>query len=266
MAGFAGAAVETALLRAGPDDEPAGREERLKLMAGTVAEFALYDENSPDMPLALTEVPALRYSNSVRGEYNDGAIFFWLSGKRPAAVASLWMLGDVQIGHEFSSLSSHPLRCVRNGKVVWSPATAGLCHQPLSSAPRAGHTAEQRLIQMRQVVRRFNGELFPRMAEGAEQLRLLTQPIYRYADERQNIVDGAVFALAQGNDPELLVVLELARSTDGDGVDWNYSLARVSSFRMRALLDGDEVWSAEGYWSNPRSLQDPYLEAIEPRK
>ena len=46
---------------------------------------------------------------------------------------------------------------------------------------------------------------------------------------------------------------------------WTYALARMSSQPMRARLDKKEVWSVGGYWSSPRSVEDPYQEAADGR-
>ena len=99
-----------------------------------------------------------------------------------------------------------------------------------------------------------------------EELRLLPQPIHRFADEEAGTLGGALFVLVQGNDPEILVLLEVLQPSGGDPPAWRYSLARVSSMQMKARLDGTEIWSAEGYWSQPRSVEDPYREMIEPRE
>jgi hypothetical protein len=87
----------------------------------------------------------------------------------------------------------------------------------------------------------------------------MPQPLYRYTADN-GAAEGAVFALAQANDPEVLVVLELARPVP-NGAAWSYGLARMSSAQLRVRLDDREVWSAKAYWSNPRAPEDPYQEA-----
>jgi hypothetical protein len=96
-----------------------------------------------------------------------------------------------------------------------------------------------------------------------EEFRLMPQPLYRFSAEKDGIVDGAVFAFAQANDPEMLLLLELATPVSGGEPAWRYSLARMSAVRMKARLDDQEIWSVEGYWNHPRSPKDPYIEAVE---
>ena len=74
------------------------------------------------------------------------------------------------------------------------------------------------------------------------------------------VLDGAVFSLSQANDPEVLVQLELNRDSSDGVANWSYSLARMSTTRMKVRLDDKVVWEADGYWRQPRSPNDPYME------
>lgn len=248
-----------------PDDETA-RQQRLELMTRKLDSFVLSTDGARDTALPRTPAPVLRYSNAVRGAYGDGAVFLWLSGPRPVAAASLWLREEREVGCEFTTLSDRPLRCLRGQALVWAPHSGSLVNQPLPGALRAGESPETRLIQMRQTARRFSGQCYSRAADQWEELRLLPQPIHRFGDEDAGTLDGALFVLVQGNDPEILVLLEVLQSSGGDPPPWRYSLARVSSMQMKARLDGTEIWSVEGYWSRPRSVEDPYREIIEPRE
>lgn len=116
---------------------------------------------------------------------------------------------------------------------------------------------------MRRLARRFSGSFTPWPRDGLEQLRLLSQPIYRYADEESGVLDGAVFALAQANDPEVLLVLEAARSASGGDFVWVYSLARMSVVTLKVRCDESEVWSAEGYGRISHMPNKPYIEVVE---
>jgi hypothetical protein len=90
---------------------------------------------------------------------------------------------------------------------------------------------------------------------------LLSQPIHRFAADKAGIVDGALFAFAEGTDPEALLLLEAVRG-EGQSLAWRYTLARLTSRPLEADLDEGRVWSAEGFWANPRSPSDPYVEII----
>jgi len=241
------------------DDEV--KEQRLKFMEQRLDEFQLALPNGD--PLPRTEKPILRFSNPVRDSFCDGIIHLWLDGGVPVAVASLWIREDDDFGRDFVSLHETSLECSCRGKMVWSPKAGAHVRQPLPGAPQASDSTRLRLVQMRRMAARFKGNVGAWPAEGWAELRLLTQPVYRYASRTRGIIDGAVFVLAQANDPEMILVLEIVQ-TSGDATPaWRYSLARMTAVRLRAELDGKAVWSVNAYGHQPRSIADPYVEEME---
>ncbi|HVA48420.1 MAG TPA: hypothetical protein VNH11_18795 [Pirellulales bacterium] len=74
------------------------------------------------------------------------------------------------------------------------------------------------------------------------------------------MLDGAVFAFVEATDPDFLLVIEAHRSDAASAAEWRYTLARMCSGPLEVELDGRRIWSAAGYWDNPRSLKDPYAE------
>jgi hypothetical protein len=241
-----------------PDSDEVAKQ-RLEFMKRKLDEFVLSTEHSRDKPLVRVKEPVLRYSNPARSVLADGAIFVWLEGERPVAAATLWIATDDSAHREFASLSDQPLKCMRDGKTIWSPAAGGFTRKPLPDAPQPAATPALRLTQMRRLASRFTGTFEIKSAKAPEELQLLPQPIYRYSSDK-GIVEGAIFALVHTNDPEVLLVLELANPTEGEPA-WTYGIARASSARLRVSLDKKEVWAAELYWFNPRSPNDPYQEA-----
>ena len=236
------------------------RQRRLEYMQRKLAGFTLHRQSDLDTQLKHTSDPVLRFSNPVRNSFSDGAIFLWLDEKRPLAAASLWIRANGNTGYDFTSLTSEPLTCTRDGQTVWAPPHASTECTPVPDAPAPADSDRLRLTQMRDIARRFSGTIENWPSKAIGELRLLPQPIHRYAAPKQDILDGAVFALAQVNDPEILVVLELIGSTPQDA-KWHYLLARMSAVRMEARLDDREVLSLPGYGSQPRSEKEPYIES-----
>ena len=244
------------------DDE--ARHERLDFIRKRLAEFSLFFEDRLDEPLKKTEEPVLRYSNPVRNFFSDGATFLWLDERRPVAAASISIRGAGNVAREFTSLIDKPLHCVRDERVVWRPKSGGLLDQPLEEAQPPAASASLRLAQMRRLGRRFSAQVVDPETDEMTELRLLTQPLYRYTSPERGTIDGGLFAFVLTNDPDVLLLLE-AVGDAGEPTGWRYSLARMSAPPVEVSLDETPIWSVRGYWTNPRSPEDPYMEAVEGR-
>lgn len=240
-----------------PAPSEAERERRGVFMRQEVDLYTVGAAPNLETRLPVTSQPVLRYSNPVRNFFSDGAVFLWLDKERPLAAAVISIRGRGNVVREFAALADRALECRRDGKVVWAPPGAGLADQPLNDAPRPDSSDKRRLRQMRDIARQFR---VLKAAGKDVELRLMTQPVYRYAAADQGIVDGAVFAFVEATDPDFLLIVEARQADAGLTCEWRYTLARMSSTPLKIELDGKQVWSAEGYWSNPRSVNDPYAE------
>lgn len=235
-------------------------ERRLKFLTDRFADYELFRAEDRAAPLRPTAEPVLRYSNPVRGiGLSDGVVYLWLSGSRPAAAACQSLRTDGMMFRELTLLGPDPLACVLDDQTIWTPAEGGPKWEALDAAEPAA-TKSLRLVQMRSIARRFAATYYKPKSEETFELRVLSQPLYRYEEEPSGVVDGAVFAFAEANDPEALLLLEVIHDTEGTR-SWRYGLARMSSVRMIVRLDDREVWSVTPYWAGPRSPNDPYVEA-----
>jgi hypothetical protein len=248
--------------------EPAGpkgdRGEELRLFKEKAAELELYRGSEAKKPQPLLPEPVLRYSNAERDIGSlDGATFLWLDGERPVAAVSL-SVRRVNSGvfRELTSFSQTPLECRAGGTARWSPKTGGLLAKPLPEAPAPADKKPPRLTQMRTLARRFTAVCYHPKTDAPTDLRLLPQPLYRFADEKAGVLDGGLFAFVVSNDPEMFLMLEAV--SDGDGKShWRYSLARMSSLKETVRLDDKEIWSVPNYYQD--RMEDrktgPYAEA-----
>lgn len=256
--------VAVVLCGQAPPTEDARRQERLQYMKDRVAEFSLVRASSPQ-PLALKEEPVMRFSNPEResGTY-DGATFLWLDGTRPVAAISYGIRRpNDAVFREHTSFSATPLMCRKGQAEVWMPMAGGLNAQQFPDAAAPAETATSRLTQMRNLARRFSASC-SRNGE-TTQLRLLPQPLHRFADEPRGTLDGALFALVVSNDPEMFVLIEAARDKATGKSIWQYSLARMSSHQQTVKLDDKEIWSVPGYYTIPADERrpGPYIEAFQ---
>jgi hypothetical protein len=242
------------------EDNPeveAERKCRGEFMKAQLDRYTVVAADHQDASLSLTDGPVLRYSNPVRNFFSDGGLFLWLDGKRPLAAAVVSIRGEGQVFGEFTSLTSRPLECRGEGAIIWSPRAGNVVGQSLADSPPPDASDKVRLRQMRDLARRFRA--VKQAASGVE-LRLMTQPIYRFSAESDDIIDGAIFAFVEATDPEFLLLIEGHRANAATDAEWQYSLARMTSPPLEVELDGRRIWSAVGYWSHPRSPIDPYSE------
>ncbi len=121
----------------------------------------------------------------------------------------------------------------------------------------------KRLRQMRETARRFKASesLDPARTDPSDQfeLRLLPQPALRYQGPDAGLVDGAIFLMAYGRNPEIALLIEARREDKGEPA-WFYGLARIGAARLRVKLDDREVADLPkpvvAGWRNPYFLFD----------
>src|SRR5262245_61095851 len=200
--------------QAEPAPQNAERQEAQKHMKERAAALVLQRDPADKNPFRLTAEPVLHYSNAEREIGSlDGLTYLWLAGERPVAAVSLSIRRvKYDVYHELTSLVDQPLVCRGGETVVWSPKTGGPLAQPIAEAPVPAEGKPQRLVQIRALARRFTANCYHPRTDEPTELRLLTQPLYRYSDAKAGIVDGAMSAFVVSNDPELFLVIEAAKS------------------------------------------------------
>ena len=229
------------------DDDPQAKH-RLKLMEEEVGNLEPESSELKTKPaLTFASKPLLRYSDPTRGIIGersnvllDGGVWRLGTEGRPTALVTieLYEVSGVPglLSYEFLSLTGAKLSLKhKEGKIPhWEPTESGLTLKELAEAPKPAATAAARLVQMRQLARRFTVKEKIRGREEIE-CRLLTQPIDRYQSEADTIVDGAIFVYVNSTNPEVGVVVET------DGNRWVYGTLRLAGAELTVALDGREV-------------------------
>lgn len=199
----------------------------------------------PPIELTAQNDSVLRWANPVGGKETHGEVFLWTDRGRPEVILSLYEFigaGDVlREHHEFCSLSTTKVAVKNGDKSIWAPTEAGVQMKSIPDAAPPGDSARTRLREMRTLAAQFTADKTTR-EEVTRDLRLLTQPLYRYEGMHPNALDGAVFAFVESTDPEILLVIEATRK--GDDHEWTYAFARLNSIRMRAFHNDKSVWEA----------------------
>jgi hypothetical protein len=237
------AAVGRPQTPAGTPATPENIEAAFKLSLAAAAEYE-FRVGKDEKPLELVREPKLKWSNPTMSDV-QGNVFVWTRDGRPLVVGSItkWFSPRSVMQHEFHSLAEEPLSARFHGESVWTTREVGLKFADIPDAAAPAANKAQRLLQLRKLAKEFTGIAKYRNAPSDTELRLLPQPIHSYAAPGQGIVNGGLFALVRGTDPEIFLLVE-ARGKDATA-RWQYAAARMTNMAELRLRHRDKpVWEA----------------------
>ena len=197
--------------------------------------------------LKLETDPVLLYTNPLgaRG-LTHGAVFVWTYEGRSEVIGAIWSHANTPqpnqraVSHEFHSLSNQPVTAEREGESVWATTQAGVQWISRLDLPQPASPKTTRMAQMRTIARQLTVTQQDSKDDSKDQLRLLSQPLYRY---EQTPTDGSVFAFCKAWDPEVFVVIE-SRETEL-GPKWFCAPVRFSNLTLAVQHQQNEVWRDE---------------------
>lgn len=237
VASFAGAlsAQESKEDETNPDSKLA--KERFTLMQQRVQGFHV-KADEPGFPDRFETRHIFRYSDPAR-QYVDAAI--WRLGEkgRPRALVTTELHrrygGGPRIVYEYLSLTDTPFS-ITSDDSAWSPKSGALEWKPIPNCPAPAESAPRRLLQMKEIAKRFAASEEVGKDHKYE-LRLLPQPVDRYTPATAMRSDGAMFLFAYGTNPEVVVLIE------SDGTAWNFAAGRLAgASRIVITVDDKTVW------------------------
>jgi hypothetical protein len=232
-------------------DEKAEREARraelLKQMKA-LAEASDVRFAADDKPAKLVNSPVFRYDDQPR-RFIDATMWIWTDGARPVACQKVEARRHFDTnkplwGYCFTSISTDQITARLSANRAWTSTEAGIAFQPVPGADSPAATSAARRRQAREIARAFACRMLvnPRTDETAE-MRLLTTPIYEYADLDSKLLLGAVFGYEMnGTNPDLLVLVE-ARG-ERDKLAWNFAPARMTTGGLTLKYGDKTVWEA----------------------
>lgn len=238
LVSFASAADE-------PASEPRPTDELREAYREDAEKCVFLHDAEGRQPLTLVKEPIMRWTND--GDWS-GDVFVWTHEGRPEVIGCILSGPGANhlryVYHEFHLLAEKPIAPadIQAGR-RWQPAE-GLKIERLRDAPKPAESASARLVQMRQIARDFKAYMF---ADGTWELRLLTQPLFRYGDEKSDIIDGALFAYVwtKGTDPEFILLLECRR--DEGELAWHFAPVRFSNRGVWLKRADKDVWGVHGH-------------------
>ena len=190
--------------------------------------------------------PLLRWTNPYTG-VDAGLFSAWLDPDgRPMAVAQIYLYpktnNDWRI--ELHSLCDGSMEFQSEQSGRWRPQGPGVeWHKLEKKAPKPSERKSIRLAQMRNIARRFRGD--DTIANNSV-LRLMPNPSIRYDAPKKGVIDGALFLMVNGTDPEMMLQVEVREGKDSKERAFYWALSRMTSYQLVAYLDGEEVWKPKG--------------------
>jgi hypothetical protein len=238
------------------DETRARQLARMKAVASSIRLLA--DAERADSTVKLVGEPILKYTDNTR-KNRESSLWIWSSGGRPVAVLGVEFYADPPMGprwlFEIASLSENRIAAQHAPDLDWTAKAPGLAWTPVAGAGAPADSALRRLAQMKTILRSFTAHESA-VIEGRIELRPLTSPLVRYAEPDAGILDGAIFAFANGTNPEVLVVVEAYAAKDSER-RWRYALAQMTGAAVAVELDGKEIWQRGE--ADPPAIRDSYI-------
>jgi hypothetical protein len=186
--------------------------------------------------------PCLRWTNPI-GTAPDGIVAVYAyNGGRPDAVAQFFKNGQKKWILELTIIPESDVTVMRGDREFWKPTEFDCTFKDVPNSPVPAAKPALRLPQMRALAADFVAVDYFGANETKQELRLLPQPVYRYAEEGK-ILDGACFVFALGTDPECCLLLEAYR--DDKSSRYRYALAPMSIFKLEVRYKDNPVWSID---------------------
>jgi hypothetical protein len=235
-----------------PQDDAAQDEQvnHVRLRAETFELFRRTGADDP-RPARLSSEPVLAYSDPARVLQQSG-LWLWTEAGRPQALLAIEFnpmheeAGQVQPDvwtFEAATLHETGWR-VRSGDRQWDLSHGSGIDLDIESNSPPLPDRSARLRQMKQLARQFRAETTS-PDEGEISLRLLPNPLYRYGESVDGVLDGALFVFVYGTNPEVTCAIEAVSGEEGSR--WTCGFAPLTACAVNMEWRGRSIWRAERF-------------------
>lgn len=226
----------------------------IQLMLDEVSQLkvSVHRNGGKDVSAELKREPILRYTDPQR-EFPDATLWVWTVEGRPALFSKLERCQQKTVPswqYCLTSVNDEGLAVRWQDGIVWKSRKPALKFQNVEVKEGPQKTASLRLVQLRNIARRFRARTTDRLSN-SEEMRLLAQPIFRYSSAGQSLIDGAVFGLvSNGTNPDALLMVQVRKGADESQPVWEYGCLGLSGDEITFDLDGSTVFQ-HGAASSP---------------
>jgi hypothetical protein len=222
-------------------DEEQHRREAERLVRGIELEM-LVDEKWTEVKRI--EKPLLFYGDPTRG-HTRGSVWAWGEIGRPVALLELWQNGSNRTKWVFGlcNTSGGKLRAKREGDSWWRENDSTVELKEIPGAPAPAADTPQRQRQLKMLAQKFIGHELWEPNNSRYNLRRLERPLHTYRDKVGGLLEGCLYTLANGTNPEIALFIEARTQPGGRAPVWQFTIGRMSHAELHLEYDGKEVFS-----------------------
>jgi hypothetical protein len=218
------------------------QETRAQMRERASGTKVLLADSPKDQPAELNDTPFLFFTNEPQ-RIVGGSLWGWSVKGRPVAICKVEKYdrgrADQTWLYCLASLSEDRIAVDWRDGQSWSAKSPGIERRDLPDAPVPAQESRVRLRQMKELVQRFSANDFEPNGPGRMQMRLLSQPLWRYAALDSGLVEGALF----GTEGVAALFLIEAHRNENSKLVWRYAVTGMSAWALSIKLDDKEVWN-----------------------
>jgi len=187
---------------------------------------------------------ALLYHGDATRGHTRGSVWAWGVSGRPVALIELWQNGPDRTRWAFGlcNTSSGKVRASLAGRPWWRENDSAVEPKDIPGAPAPAADTVARQRQLKMIAQKFAGHEFWDPNNSRYELRRLDRPLHTYRDEAAGVLDGGMYVLANGTNPEIMLFVE-ARARPDEKPAWQFTIGRMSHSELHVEYDGKEVFS-----------------------
>lgn len=226
--------------------ESDANEEIAKLMLAQVERMTVrVPEEAGRKTATLKTDPLIRYSDQERA-LTQSSLWVWHRDEVPVLFCKVERVTRPDSPRHTWQFCCSPaldqkLDVEWNREFRWRAKEVGVRWTPFADKSAPGNKLALRLSQLKALARQFSAEIENSRTRDRETMRLLAQPLYRYASAKQGILDGAAFGLtSNGTNPDTLLLIEAM--SEATGSSWRYAVVGMSGDAVEVAHSGQTVW------------------------